>query len=467
MKKVALTLASVIAATVFAPEASAVPAFARQTGMACDACHFNSYPILTGFGKAFKTGGFTMMGSQNKIEGEHGLSIPAEMNIGVYLQHRIQRKSGTDVATPASAAVAGSGTIAGGITAPVAADGAYKELTQNSGFGRIDFPDEFAVFFAGRVSEGIGSLTELAVGGPNAGVAGTKLVFSTDLGSMKALVVPFTVGGLGPQYGFDLFATGSTANGRPIENQQTFTGSYLGTNGNASGAAIGVASEDFHVTFTPWAEGHLASNSGINATGLGGTYIRAAYTPTIAGFETGFGVQMFGGNALKGVDPVSGGAALGVSSGTAQSVIDNHVNSATIFDAQAQGEVAGMPIGIYGSYGTAAKSTATANNAYNGGSEVRSHMGVLADVGVIPHVLNVQAGLAFAKTGNLVAGAAETDNAIVVGVRYKLRQNVKLALAYSMMSGTAYDAGGSLDTTSTTTTTAGKTLMNIVLSTGF
>ncbi len=432
MKKVALTLASVLAAAAFAPEASAVPAFARQTGMACDACHFNSFPILSAFGKSFKAAGYTMMGSQGKIEGEHGLSIPAELNMAVYLQHRIQKRSGTDAGTT---------------------------RTQNSGLGRIDFPDEFSLFAGGRVSEGIGSLTEIAIGSGAAGLAGTKLVFSNELGAMHTLVIPFTVNGLGPQYGFDLFATGSTANGRPIENQQTFTGSYLGTNGVASGVALGVVSEDFHVTVTPWAQGFAVTNSAGTATELGGTYVRAAFTPTIAGFETGLGVQYYTGDATKGVNGKDGNL---------------NVNKATIIDAQAQGEVAGMPIGIYASYGSAPATTTTEINAYNGGVEVKSHMGILADVGVIPHVLNLQAGLSFAKTGAnektaagvAIAGSNETDNAIVVGARYKLRQNVKIAIAYSMMSGTAYDVGGSNGATATTDV-KGKTLMNIILSTAF
>ncbi|KAF0202679.1 MAG: hypothetical protein FD173_1933 [Gallionellaceae bacterium] len=440
MKKVALTLASVLAAVAFAPEASAVPAFARQTGMACDACHFNSYPILSAFGKSFKAAGYTMMGSQGKIEGEHGLSIPAELNMAVYLQHRIQKRSGTDVA----------GT-----------------KTQNSGFGRIDFPDEFSLFAGGRVSEGIGSLTEIAIGSGAAGLAGTKLVFSTEVGAMHTLVVPFTVNGLGPQYGFDLFATGSTANGRPIENQQTFTGSYFGTNTTASGVTLGVVSEDFHVTLTPWAQGFATTNSKVTATELGATYVRAAYTPTIAGFETGFGVQYYTGNGLKGIDAASLGKVQApvVIATTQQATIDANVNEATIIDAQAQGEVAGMPLGIYASYGTAPASTASKTNAYNGGTETKSHMGILADVGVIPHVLNLQAGMSFAKTGVKLAGSNETDNAIVIGARYKLRQNVKVAIAYSMMSGTSYDAGGSND--ATTAQNAGKTLMNLILSTAF
>lgn len=437
MKKVALSLAGVLAAAVFAPEASAVPAFARQTGMACDACHFNSYPVLTGFGKAFKTSGYTQMGSQAVIEGENGLSLPSTLNTAVYLQHRIQRKNGTD---------------------------APGTRSQNSGFGRIDFPDEFSIFAGGRVAEGIGSLTEIAIGSSTVALAGTKLSIVTEVGDSKFLVIPFTVNGLGPQFGFDLFATGSTANGRVIENQQTFTGSYLGTNATAaSGASLVYANENFHVNYTPWVQGFAATNNNVKATLLGGSYIRAALTPSIGGFETGFGVQYYAGNALNGVDPTSAGVT--------QAAIQANVNKATILDAQAQGEVGGMPLGIYASYGSAPATTATETNAYNGGSETKSHMGVLADLGVIPHHLNVQAGLAFGKTGvkGVTDGNNETDNAIVVGARYKLRQNVKIGVWYSMMSGTAYDAGNSKDATTVAANGAkgSKTLMNIILSTAF
>ena len=82
MKKIVLSIAAVMAAATFAPEASAVPVFARQTGMACSACHFQHFPLLNGFGRAFKSAGFTMMGAQEKVEGEH-LSLPATLNLGV------------------------------------------------------------------------------------------------------------------------------------------------------------------------------------------------------------------------------------------------------------------------------------------------------------------------------------------------------------------------------------------------
>ena len=41
------------------PAAWAVPSFARQTGMACEACH-TVYPELTHFGRVFKANGYVL-----------------------------------------------------------------------------------------------------------------------------------------------------------------------------------------------------------------------------------------------------------------------------------------------------------------------------------------------------------------------------------------------------------------------
>ncbi len=42
-----------------ASAAQAVPSFARQTGMACEACH-TVWPELTHFGRVFKANGYTL-----------------------------------------------------------------------------------------------------------------------------------------------------------------------------------------------------------------------------------------------------------------------------------------------------------------------------------------------------------------------------------------------------------------------
>src|ERR1700747_2812894 len=56
-----LTATAVLAAALLAaaPRAGAVPSFARQTGMACEACH-TVYPELTHFGRVFKANGYIL-----------------------------------------------------------------------------------------------------------------------------------------------------------------------------------------------------------------------------------------------------------------------------------------------------------------------------------------------------------------------------------------------------------------------
>lgn len=411
MKKIALSLAAVAVATVFAPEASAVPAFARQTGMACSACHYQSYPALTGFGKAFKTAGYTMMGAQGKIEGDHGLSIPETLNMGMYMQARYKKTGGEDTGT-----------------------------TRKTNSGRIDLPDEFSMFIGGRVSENIGTLTEMSmtVGNSKAkglvSLAGFKMpITAAEFGENKLIVVPFTVSGLGPQYGFELLATGATNNGRVIENGVGYSAHmYIGAGTDASGATVGVAHENYYVTYTPWAQGHNVTNTeSTNATVLQGSYIRAVYMPTIGGLDTAIGVSSYGGNSQAGLNGIDGAGKN---------------DAMTIIDGQVQGVIAGFPMGIYASYATAPKSTSSMANTFNASTDGdRTAMGVLADIGLIENTLNLQLGMMQGKTGlkNADSGELETDNSYTIGMRYKLRQNVKLAFAYTSFSGSAYDVGGS------------------------
>jgi len=59
-RKLAVALFVLVAAAMsFSPKAVAVPSFARQTGLACVACHV-SFPELTPFGRFFKLTGYTL-----------------------------------------------------------------------------------------------------------------------------------------------------------------------------------------------------------------------------------------------------------------------------------------------------------------------------------------------------------------------------------------------------------------------
>src|SRR5947207_12909412 len=55
----ALCGAALLLSVFTAPAALAVPSFARQTGMACEACH-TVYPELTHFARVFKANGYVL-----------------------------------------------------------------------------------------------------------------------------------------------------------------------------------------------------------------------------------------------------------------------------------------------------------------------------------------------------------------------------------------------------------------------
>jgi len=56
-------------AGLWSAQASAVPSFARQTGMACAACH-TAFPELTAFGRQFKLNGYTMQSTPQVSDGD-------------------------------------------------------------------------------------------------------------------------------------------------------------------------------------------------------------------------------------------------------------------------------------------------------------------------------------------------------------------------------------------------------------
>ncbi len=409
MKKIALSLAGVLAAAAFAPEASAVPVFARQTGMACSACHFQHFPLLNGFGRAFKSAAFTMVGAQGKVEGEH-LDIPDRLNMAVLSSAYVQ--------TEANAGAA------------------------NQRLGVPGFGGELSIFYGGRVSEFAGFLSELGVGGPSAATGAAKLALLFPVGDARVGLVAYS-GGQGAAYGYEVLNTGAADTHKMMGNggsnkehvAATYAGSYLGTRTNATGINLVANNSMGFVTVGKYAD--AANGGGANALPL--TYLRGAATLDVAGWDVGVGLQNFSGDmqVLTGVV--------------------GPVYKATVIDAQAQGEVGGMGAGLYVTYGTA-PSNVTGNVMAGGWSTLQranawavsdggaSTLNVAGSLELIPHIATVQAAARFATlkyaTAPVVGVAAGSykDNAIMLGATYELAQNIELGLNYTMQSGSGWDA---------------------------
>ncbi len=389
MKKIVLSLAGVMAAVAFAPEASAIPVFARQTGMACSACHFQHFPLLNGFGRAFKTSGFTMMGAQGKVEGEH-LSIPSTLNLGVLTSTYWQNANATGGAQP-KWGVPGSG-------------------------------GEFSLFVGGRISEFAGFLAEEGFGGAGAALGAAKGVMLFPVGDSRVGFVAYT-GNQGAAYSFELLNTGAADTHKLMGNagpnkehvMATYAGSYLGTRmsaKNSTGVQV-VASNPNMGFITVGKFANVTTQAGANTLPL--TYVRAAALFDLAGWDSAVGIQNFSGNQ----------SSLGLANSA----------KATVIDSQFQGELGGMSTGLYVTYGRAPTDAVNAN-IMNAGVNTKTSFNVAGSLELVPGIATVQAAVRRAKNG---AALNNSDNAIMIGGTYELAQNIEIGLNYTAQSGSAWN----------------------------
>lgn len=425
MKKIIFALASVLVATAFAPEATALPAFARQTGMACSACHQQHFPVLNKFGQIFKAGGYTMIGAQGKVEGDH-LAIPDTLNGALLLKLRYQNQKNGDKGIKD-----GMGTVLDG-----------------TGDGQWQFGDELSLFFGGRVAENVGFIFEgNAVSGGNL-LAGLRMPFMFDIGNSKLSVVPFTTDALGVAYGYELSSAGVLRANRWSESRRDISAIQFalvdgnGSHGNfvnaATGFAFVVQNDMGYINVTRWTPNYAPGSGGQNTASFEMTsnYLRIAATPTLGDWAMVGGVGVMSGES----ELAGAGTANVVNSGLVKT-------KASFADLQAHGHAGGKDLGVYLTYarapaagGTCGAGTlvATGCNAYNDGVFAKKAATIGADYSVIPNVLHLGA--------NYRAGTLKTnlkDNSVMIQAIYDMAQNVALHAIYATRSGSAYEVAGS------------------------
>jgi hypothetical protein len=142
--------------------ALAVPSFARQTGMSCEACH-TVYPELTHFGRMFKANGY-LLTSLPQVRGEtpakeQSLSLnqipPLSLMFQIsdtQLSHGIPDSSGTGVAQNGTAA----------------------------------FPQQVSLFYAGKIAPQLGVFGQLTY----SNASGSLQIDNTDFRFADVLVLP-------------------------------------------------------------------------------------------------------------------------------------------------------------------------------------------------------------------------------------------------------------------------------------
>jgi hypothetical protein len=151
-----------LAALCVSLDANAVPSFARQTGLSCEACH-TVFPELTHFGRMFKANGYTLT-SLPQVQGvttekEQRLSLNQLPPLSVMLQ-------------------VGDTRLAKAIP-----DSGGKGSAQNS---TIAFPQQISLFYAGKIAPNVGVFGQLTYDNGS----GTISIDNTDVRFANLLILP-------------------------------------------------------------------------------------------------------------------------------------------------------------------------------------------------------------------------------------------------------------------------------------
>jgi len=304
MKKILLSAAAFVVVAVsavsIAPTTSeAIPAFARQTGAACLSCHFQSFPALAPFGVAFKMGGFTDVGEQALVEDDE-LSIPSSLNITMMMRFKYKSKKTTTKAT--------------GVTA--------SKTT-------LKLPADQVLMVGGRIGSSLGAFGEVSTTG--GGIGNWQLINSNDFGDFKGGIGLYNAG-FGPTGAIEISSVFGQHSGKlnggfvsAVEN--LITGGSLF--GNTLSVAAWAGSDMGLVQLAAVAPG--AAGNGTNTGNRLATLARVVFTPEFSGMNA-----MIGGGVISGT---TGTTTLGYAK-----------LSDFFIDAQVQGDVGDMSLGIYADY---------------------------------------------------------------------------------------------------------------------
>ena len=167
-----------------------------------------------------------------------------------------------------------------------------SKLVDETNGGELNFPNEGAILFGGRVGEHMGFLFETQlVESSEVGWANFKMPFTYELKGTKLAVVPFTTDAGGAAYGFDLLNTGAMRMQRPLEHRtETSAQQYISTGeSTATGFAFVASNPIGYINFTAWSPSMTTDAKPYLK------YYRAVLTPKVGVWDLGIGGQVWDG----------------------------------------------------------------------------------------------------------------------------------------------------------------------------
>jgi len=439
MKKMILTTAAfalvVVSSIALAPtKAEALPAFARQTGAACLSCHFQTFPALNAFGRAFMYGSFTDVGDQALIE-DDDLSIPAVLNASFDIRGNYTNESSTGQAST----------------------------------GTYGLPQDARLFLAGRIGSNSGAFV-MFTGGSNKMGMGPRNGANMNMG-------PAPVWMFLNSWDVGDFKVGLSAQKSPwggsnvmeVSNVFGHRGDKLG--GQDISAIKGAGFTKMSTSIGTWVGNDLGyvqfslvapatQTTGFTNVGLSfGKLIRVVATLDVGGFDTLIGFGSVTGSAGKGTTTTVAGGGL---------TSDRVPMNIQFVDAQMQGDIGDMSLGIYADWAHAKGKTSTVGvtsgeNFY--GSELGANLSgskfdafsIRADLEPINRFL-VGIGYGYQRLSQGAATVARlggntgdiTKKVFHLAATYKVYQNLDLNLTYD--NAKFNDPSGTLGTLTAFTT---------------
>ena len=358
--------------SVFVSNAIALPAFARQMGVSCSACHSQSgYPALNRFGRSFKASGYTMVGTQTTIgdsDKDKFMSLTDTLNMSLMANFGI--------------------------------------ATSNSSPAVLNIPNEASVFIGGRIADGVGTFTEMGYDAEAStfGLANMRLPFIYTVSDYTIGVVPYLTDGDGPSAVTNFLNAGSvvTSLGDMFASQE-----YV-QNGEvpAEGVSLYIYNDLWNAAYSAW----VPTNGSVKQV-KPANFASLALTPQVGSWDLDFGAELWWGDSQI-QDPAN--AALLLKQST----------NAYALKFQARGLVGSVPLSVFADYANAQHDQ---NSLYAVTVNDKNSATLSSEVAVIPRVLMLSAGYKIADNGE---ATNSSDNATLVGARYFYRENVQFRCGY-------------------------------------